>query len=75
MKTKRLEVISKTVPVARGRGQTVEINGHPHYFVDDNLDENERILWAVAGELGFEPSEILNVTPDKDSEDFEDFDD
>lgn len=66
MKTKRLEVVSKPVSVTLGGGQTVEINGHNHYFVDDNLDENERILWAVADELGFEPIEILNVTPDKD---------
>ena len=67
MKTKRLEVVSKNVSTPLGRGQTVEINGHPHYFVGDNLDENERILWAVAGELGFEPIEILNVSPNKDA--------
>ena len=66
MKTKRLEVVSKPVSSTLGGGQTVEINGHTHYFVDDNLDENERILWAVADELGFEPIEILNVEPDKD---------
>ena len=67
MKTKRLEVVSKNVSATLGGGQTVEINGNAHYFVDDNLDENERILWAVAGELGFEPIEILNVSPDKDA--------
>jgi hypothetical protein len=68
MKTKRLEVVSKTVSATLGGGQTVEINGHNHYFVDDGLEEDERILWAVAGELGFEPSEVLNITPEEDAD-------